>query len=261
LEKNKELNRIEKAAIMTTINFVPNDYIQQRRSSRVNLLYLILLAILLAGIAATFSIIKMRQAGARAELNQLDEQMQQAREEIARLDQIKQQGRTMVKSMMMTAELLEPLPRSIVLACLTNMLPPGVSLLEVKLEEKENKVTSPAPAAAGKAAAGAKPAKPTQYQAAAAGKQAKQAPAEVRTVIQNDLVIEGIAHSDIEVASYIANLSGTTLLDNVQLIESKEQKIEDITYRQFRLRTSLKYNVTLTKDDINTIRKQREETI
>jgi hypothetical protein len=139
------------------------------------------------------------------------------------------------------------------------MLPPGVSLLEVKLEEKENKVT--APAAAGKATAGAKPAKPTQYQAAAAGKQAKQAPAEARTVLQNDLVIEGIAHSDIEVASYIANLSGTTLLDNVQLIESKEQKIEDITYRQFRLRTSLKYNVTLTKDDINTIRKQREETI
>ncbi len=244
---------------MTTINFVPNDYIQQRRSSRVNLLYLILLAILLAGIAATFSIIKMRQAVARAELDQLDVQMQQAREEIARLDQIKQQGRTMVKSMMMTAELLEPLPRSIVLACLTNMLPPGVSLLEVKLEEKENKVT--APAAAGKATAGAKPAKPTQYQAAAAGKQAKQAPAEARTVLQNDLVIEGIAHSDIEVASYIANLSGTTLLDNVQLIESKEQKIEDITYRQFRLRTSLKYNVTLTKDDINTIRKQREETI
>jgi cell division protein FtsB len=72
---------------MTTINFVPNDYIQQRRSSRVNLLYLILLAILLAGIAATFSIIKMRQAGARAELDQLDVQMQQAREEIARLDQ------------------------------------------------------------------------------------------------------------------------------------------------------------------------------
>jgi Tfp pilus assembly protein PilN len=242
---------------MTTINFVPNDYIQQRRSSRVNLLYLVLLAILLGGIGVTFSIIKMRQAAARTELDRLDGQMQKAREEIVRLEQIKQQGKTMVKSMMMTAELLEPIPRSIVLACLTNMLPSGVSLLDVELQEKENKVPV-ASAPGGTAKPGVKP---TQYQAASGGKQSKQAPAEVKVVLQNDLIIEGIAHSDIEVASYIANLSGNILLDNIQLIESKEQKIEGITYRQFQLRASLKSNLTLTKDDINTIRKQREQAI
>ena len=243
---------------MTTINFVPNDYIQQRRSSRVNLLYLVLLAILLAGIGVTFSIIKMRQSVARNELTRLDAKMQQAREEIARLEQIKQQGKMMVKSMMLTAELLEPVPRSIVLATLTNLLPPGVSLLDVGLKEKEIKVNTPKPAAASAGQDKAR-AKPTQFQASAAGgKQSKQA-VEVKTVLQNDLIIEGIAHSDIEVASYIANLSGSILLDNVQLIESKEQKIDDIVYRQFRLQTSLKNNLTLTKDDINDIRKQREQ--
>jgi Tfp pilus assembly protein PilN len=245
---------------MTTINFVPNDYIQQRRSSRVNLLYLVLLAILLAGIGVTFSIIKMRQSVARNELTLLDSKMQQAREEMARLEQIKQQGKTMVKSMMMTAELLEPVPRSIVLATLTNLLPPGVSLLDVGLKEKELKLSAPAAAGPAKAAA-----KPTQFQASAAvsksAKSAKSAAAEVKTVIQNDLMIEGIAHSDIEVACYIANLSSSILLDNVQLIESKEQKIDDVVYRQFRLQTSLKNNLTLTKDDINDIRKQREQTI
>ena len=239
---------------MTTINFVPNDYIQQRRSSRVNLLYLILLAILLAGIGATFSIIKMRQAAARAELDKLDVQMQQAREEIARLDQIKQQGKTMVKSMMMTAELLEPVPRSVILACLTNMLPGGVSLLDVELEEKQSTVSAAVPAASSPNAGGK-----TQYQAAGGGR--KKAAVEVKTIIQNELAIEGIAHSDIEVASYIANLSSSILLDNVQLIESKEQKIDGVIYRQFRLKTSLKENLTLTKEDINKIRKQREETI
>jgi Tfp pilus assembly protein PilN len=245
---------------MTTINFVPNDYIQQRRSSRVNLLYLVLLAILLAGIGVTFSIIKMRQSVARNELTRLDSKMQQAREEMARLEQIKQQGKTMVKSMMMTAELLEPVPRSIVLASLTNLLPPGVSLLDVGLKEKELKLSAPAAAGPAKTAAKAG-AKPTQFQASAAGgKSAKAAAAEVKTVLQNDLIIEGIAHSDIEVACYIANLSSSILLDNVQLIESKEKKIDDIVYRQFRLQTSLKSNLTLTKDDINDIRKQREQT-
>jgi Tfp pilus assembly protein PilN len=254
---------------MTTINFVPNDYIQQRRSSRVNLLYLVLLAILLAGIGVTFSIIKMRQSVARGELTRLDSKMQQAREEMVRLEQIKQQGKTMVKSMMMTAELLEPVPRSIVLATLTNLLPPGVSLLDVGLKEKELKISTPVPAAAsaGQAKAGSKTgakagAKTTQFQASAAGgKSAKSAAADVKTILQNDLVIEGLAHSDIEVACYIANLSSSILLDNVQLIESKEQKIDDIVYRQFRLQTSLKNNLTLTKDNINDIRKQREQTI
>jgi Tfp pilus assembly protein PilN len=241
---------------MTTINFVPNDYIQQRRSSRVNLLYLVLLAILLGGIGVTFSIIKMRQAAARSELDKLDGRMQLARKEIARLEEIKQQGKTMVKSMMMTAELLEPIPRSVILASLTNLLPSGVSLLDVELQEKESKVTSPA------AANTANGAKPTQYQAAAAGaKQAKQPPTEVKTVLISNLNIEGIAHSDIEVASYIANLSGSILLDNVQLVESKEDKIEGITYRQFRLQASLKNSLTLTKDDINVIRKQREQSL
>jgi Tfp pilus assembly protein PilN len=235
---------------MTTINFVPNDYIQQRRSSRVNLLYLVLLAILLAGIGVTFSIIKMRQSVARGELNKLDVKMQQAREEIARLDQIKQQGKTMVKSMMMTAELLEPIPRSVVLATLTNLLPSGVSLVDVGLKEKESKIPAAVPASSGQA-------KPTQFQAAAAG--GKPAAPEVKTVYQNDLNIEGIAHSDIEVASYIANLSGSVLLDNVQLVESKEQKIDGIEYRQFKLQATLKNNLTLTKDDINGIRKQREQ--
>jgi Tfp pilus assembly protein PilN len=235
---------------MTTINFVPNDYIQQRRSSRVNLLYLVLLAILLAGIGVTFSIIKMRQSAARTELNRLDVKMQQAREEIARLEEIKQQGKTMVKSMMMTAELLEPVPRSIVLATLTNLLPSGVSLLDVGLTEKESRVAvTPAASSSGK---------PTQFQSSS-GNKAKQAAAETKTVLQNNLNIEGIAHSDIEVACYIANLSSSSLLDNVQLVESKEKTIDDVVYRQFRLRTALKGNLTLTKEDINAIRNQREQ--
>jgi Tfp pilus assembly protein PilN len=239
---------------MTTINFVPNDYIQQRRSSRVNLLYLVLLAILLAGIGVTFSIIKMRQSAARNELSRLDAQMQKAREEMVRLEQIKQQGKTMVKSMMMTAELLEPVPRSIILATLTNLLPSGVSLLDVQLKEKENKV-APAPAAASAAKPGAKP---TQFQTAA-GKQGKAPAVETKTVLSNEMLIEGIAHSDIEVASYIANLSGCILLDNIQLIESKENKIDAVVYRQFRLQASLKNNLTLTKEDIDKIRQQREQ--
>jgi Tfp pilus assembly protein PilN len=239
---------------MTTINFVPDDYIQQRQSSRANVLSLVLLAFLLGGIAVTFSVIKMRQAVVRSEMEQLNSRMVQAREQINRLEQVKSKGRVMMKNMKMTADLLEPVPRSVVLACLTNTMPSGVSLLEIQLQEKEVKMAFPAVSSVQSVKTDIKP---TQYEAAAAK---DKAPVEVRTVIQTLLEIEGIAHSDIEVASYIANLSESVLLDNVQLVQSKEQNIGGVPFRQFRLRTQLKQNLTLTKEDINSIRKKREQT-
>jgi Tfp pilus assembly protein PilN len=239
---------------MTTINFVPDDYIRQRQSNRANVLSLVLLAFLLGGIGVTFSVIKMRQAVVRSEMEQLNSRMVQAREQINRLEQVKSKGRVMMKNMKMTADLLEPVPRSVVLACLTNTMPSGVSLLEIQLQEKEVKMAFPAVSSVQSVKTDIKP---TQYQAAAAK---DKAPVEVRTVIQTLLEIEGIAHSDIEVASYIANLSESVLLDNVQLVQSKEQNIGGVPFRQFRLRTQLKQNLTLTKEDINSIRKKREQT-
>jgi Tfp pilus assembly protein PilN len=248
---------------MATINFVPNDYIQQRQSSRANLMYLTLLAALLGGIGVTFSVIKMRQSVVGRELAAVNAKMMEAKEQIAQLEELKTKGKTMMKSMVMTAELLEPVPRSVVLACLTNNLPSGVSLLEMQLVEKENKVlAAPAakPAPTAPATASKTTSKTTQYQAAAAKNQKPAAP-ETKTVLQTNLEIEGIAPSDIEVASFIANLSGSILLDNVELVQSKEQDIDGVKFRQFRLRSSLKPNLTLTKEDIAQIRKKRDEMI
>ena len=41
---------------MAKIDFVPNDYIQQRQSSRANFMYLVLFMILMAAVGVTFSI-------------------------------------------------------------------------------------------------------------------------------------------------------------------------------------------------------------
>ena len=114
---------------MGTINFVPNDYIQQRQSSRANILYLMLLMAMIGAIGITFGFIKMRQRAVQAEIAAFNTRMAKAKEQIAQLEELKVKGKTMLKTMVMTAELLEPVPRSIVLASLTNNLPSGVSLL------------------------------------------------------------------------------------------------------------------------------------
>ena len=232
---------------MGTINFVPNDYIQQRQSSRANILYLMLLMAMLGAIGITFGFIKMRQRAVSAEMMALNTRMSKAQEQIAQLEELKVKGKTMLKTMVMTAELLEPVPRSVVLASLTNNLPLGVSLVEFGLDEKEIRTAAPTPAS--------RPA--NQYNARTAA--AKAAAEEPQRRTETKLEMRGIAPSDIEVASFIARLSGSILLDEVELVESKERVIDEVKFREFRLRAMLKPNLMLTKEDIDSIRLKREE--
>lgn len=233
---------------MATINFVPNDYVQQKQSTRANSLYLVLLAAVLGGIGVTFSILKMRNGAVEAELTVLNGQMDQAQEQIAKLEELKSKSHTRMKVMMMTAALLEPVPRSILLAGLTNNMPSGVSLIDFKMEEKETRKITAAPAKGTQ----------TQYQKAAKGAPAPEAEASQTDVL---LELEGIAPSDIEVASYIANLSTSILLQEVQLVESREKEIDKVKYREFRLKARLVPDIKLTKENIEQIRKRRNETI
>ena len=236
---------------MATINFVPNDYIEQRQSSRANLLYLMLLMAMLGAIGVTFGFIKMRQRSVQGELAELNTRMSKAHEQIAQLEDLKTKSRTMMKTMVMTAELLEPVPRSVVLASITNDLPSGVSLIELNLDTKEKKVYKPVSQKIGTG---------SQYNnKSAAGNNAQATEAVIKT--ETTLDMKGIAPSDIQVASYIANLSISILLDNVELVESKELEIDDVKFREFRLKAMLKPNLTLSKEDINRIREKSEKTI
>ena len=233
---------------MGTINFVPNDYIQQRQSSRANILYLMLLMAMLGAIGITFGFIKMRQRAVVGEVMVLNSRMSKANEQIAQLEELKTKGQTMLKTMVVTAELLEPVPRSVILASLTNNMPSGVSLVEFSLQENEVR-------SAAQARTAAKPA--NQYQAKK-GQPQKSVAEESQRLIETKLELMGIAPSDIEVASYIAHLNASILLDRVELVESRERVIEDVKFREFKLRAMLKSNLVLTREDIEMIRLKRE---
>lgn len=239
---------------MVKIDFVPNDYIQQRDSGRANFLYLVLFGALMGAIGVTFSIIKMQQKAVESELVSLNQQMSQAQEQIARLEQLKTKSKSMMKTMVMTAELLEPIPRSIVLANLTNNLPAGVSLLELKLEEKELTVPKPAVPKPGGNAYQQKTATPPAA-AKPSVAAAPDTPLIERKPVETTIEIKGIAPSDLEVAAYIARLGGSILMESVNLIESKETVIEEVLFREFRLKARLKPNVQLSKVDVEKIRK------
>ena len=231
---------------MVKIDFVPNDYIQQRRSSRANFMYLILFVAFMVVIGVTFSIIKIRQRAVESALVAVNAKMAEAQEQITQLEELQIKGKTMMRTMAMTAELLEPVPKSVILACLTNNLPGGVSLLELKLTVKEAKPSA------------SKSASASQYQAASA---AGGTAVSKEKILETHIEIKGIAPSDIEVANYIAQLGDSILLTNVALVESKEHKIDKTKFREFKLTAVLKNDVRLTKEDIESIRAKSSKMI
>lgn len=231
---------------MATINFVPDDYVQQRRASRSNVLYLMLLLAMLGAIGITFGFIKMRQRTVQTELARLNSRMTEAQQQIAQLEELKTKSKTMMATMVMTAELLEPVPRSIILASLTNNLPSGVSLLDFGLEEKETQIYQ----SSGKSATTSRYNKST-------GNAASDEP---KKSVSTNLEIKGLAPSDIQVAGFISRLNDAILFDDVSLVESKEIEVDKIKYREFRLKAVIRSDLVLTKDDIDGIRKKREQT-
>ena len=232
---------------MININFVPDDYVQNNESRRMNFMYIVLFVVVMTALGGVFGVIKMRQRSLAAREKAVDAEMFKKQDDIKKVDALQAKSKAMMKTALMTAELLEPLPRSVLLASLTNSLPVGVSLVQLNLVQKESKQL--------RAAVGANTKFDKASQAQQGQKDAKAVEGENKIspekLLETQIDIEGLAASDNEVAAYIEKLNSSILLENVALVESKEQKIDDITFRQFKLTAMLKKDVHLTKEDVD----------
>jgi Tfp pilus assembly protein PilN len=228
---------------MANINFVPDDYVQNNISRRTNLMYLVLFAVVMIALCGSFMTIKIRQRACSIKEKLVTTKMAKIQETIKQFEELQAKRGAMMRTALTTAELLEPVPRSVLLASLTNNLPQGVSLLKLSLVQKESRQTGQVTPS-------------SKYQAA----QAKKTAAVEEKISQEKLLethidIEGMAPSDLQVAAYIERLSNSSLLDNVALVESKEHKIEDsTTFRRFKLMAMLRRDVHLTREDVKRIR-------
>jgi Tfp pilus assembly protein PilN len=229
---------------MSNINFVPDDYVQSNESRRANLMCLVLFSVVMAALGGSFVTIKIRQRACSAEESLINAKMSRMQESIKKFEELQTKRKEMMRTALTTAELLEPVPRSVVLASLTNNLPAGVSLLKVNLLQKEQNKLVQASAAKSKYQA-------TQDQQASPGAEPKPV---VEKQVETRLEIEGMAPSDVQVAAYIERLGSSVLLTNVALVESSEKKVDDVSFRQFKLTAVLRPEVHLTKEDVEDIK-------
>jgi len=201
-------------------------------------------------LGSSFMTIKIRQRACNLKDKLVNTKMVQIQQAIKQFEELQTKRGAMMRTALTTAELLEPVPRSVLLASLTNNLPTGVSLLKLSLVQKEPRRTiSVTPT--------------SKYKAAQAKKEAAaQANISQEKLLETHIDIEGMAPSDLQVAAYIERLSSSSLLDNVALVESKEHKVEEsTTFRRFKLTAMLRKDVHLTKEDIKRIRDRAENTV
>jgi Tfp pilus assembly protein PilN len=202
-------------------------------------MYLILFALVMAGLAGAFVVIKIQQHNVASQIKVVNNRMIRAQDTINKFEQIEKEKNEMMKTALTTMGLLEPVHRSIILASLTNNLPAGTSLLKLEVNQDEPRIIR------------SQQPKQSKYQ------QANQSQEEIspEQLLETNISIEGMAQNDLQVAAYIQNLVGSPLFENVALVESKEEKSRDeIKFRRFKLSARLKKEAHITSSDIEYIR-------
>lgn len=226
---------------MANINFVPDDYIQNTESNRTNFLCVVLLVVVMAGLSGSFATIKYRQKACAEQEAMVNARMGKLQGAIQKYEELQTKRKEMMKTALTTAELLEPIPRSVLLASLTNNLPPGTSLSDIKLNQKPANTSSSG-----------------QSKGHHSHKSKKE---DDEKNLEIEIEIGGLAPSDLQVASYIERLGNCVLLNNVALVESTEYKTADATYRKFKLTAVMPPDVQLTKEDMEQIKNQAARSV
>ena len=198
-------------------DFLPEGYLEKRRRRRTNAIMLLLFVIVVAVFGATFSIAEKSLASAEREYAKVEKQFLAEARRIEQVKQMRTKQKQVADQAELTASLLEKLPRSNLLAELTNGLPEGVSLTTLDLKSRLRQAPAPK----------------TKMQAALAQKANPQQPQVIEYDIELDL--KGIAYTDVQVAQYISALNRSDFFSSVDLQWIEQRERDETVLREFAI--------------------------
>ncbi|HET6426926.1 MAG TPA: hypothetical protein VM389_09920 [Phycisphaerae bacterium] len=212
---------------MSMVNLLPEDYIARQRQKRSNRLCAILFAVVIAGVLAGAVVSERGYRRTREVSDRVNQAYVDAEKLIRQLKELEETRHRLLAKGEMTAGLLERVPRSYLLAVVTNSLPAGSSLSRFVLTTGVRKVRVD----------GSKP--KTRFEEA--GGQA-EAPVETERQIELMIVITGLAATDVEVGEFISAMRRCPLIDRAELNYSEEKVVLKERVREFRVTLYLKIN-------------------
>src|SRR5439155_12801466 len=190
------------------LSFLPDDYLERKRQRRTNVICAVLFGVVMLTIGGTFSFSERSLRSIEKEHAAVETEYSEAARRIEQVQQLLSKQRTMARQAEITASLLEKVPRSNVLAEVTNSLPSGVSLTDFVLESKKHQSSAAAPAAAPQAYTFVVKTSPG----------ASPAPAPEAQTIDVFMRLSGLASTDVQVAQLISKLSQSKIFKDVNLL-------------------------------------------
>jgi Tfp pilus assembly protein PilN len=216
------------------LSFLPEDYLERKALRRTNFICAGLFVIVLTSIGSAFT---YSERSNRDIDKQYDAKLREFTAEAQRIhqaDMMQEKQRTMSRQAELAASLLEKVPRSFLIAEITNAMPPGVSLTEFNLESKVHQ--NPTVAARTNMSAF------EQKKAADAKKAAAGENPDVK-VYDVAMRIHGIAPTDVQVAEFIRKLNASPLLKDVNLVITDQfTNKENEVLRKFQVECNLNPN-------------------
>jgi len=210
---------------MSTINLLPDDYIQRRREHRANIMCLCLFVVVMAGVLGAWAASEIRRGHTQEVRDRVNASYAEALKRIEQMQQLQIRKARMLAKARDAAELIERVPRSYLLSQVTNALPEGASLLEFRLYPKE-----------------VQPAEPTTPRGTKFAK-ARAARTEPARQVLVKIDVTGQAATDVQVAQFMANLLRHPLLESVELDYSEQKLLDEVAVREFTITMTVKPNV------------------
>jgi len=220
------------------VDFLPEDYLERKAQQRTNAICLVLFLLVAAGVGAGFFITDKRQSDLQDRREAVDSQMNKASEALKQLELLEQKKKQMMSKASVSAMLMEPVPRSLLLATITNNLPKGVSLLDYKLNSEEIKSKQPSEGKSNNK-------KSRLIKTKAEPEKAVKAK-EFNTTIE----FTGQADNDLLVAELIDNLGHSPLFQQVNLVFSEDGENNKQQIRRFALQAVVDPQARASENDV-----------
>jgi len=229
---------------MKDASFLPEDYLAKLAERRTNVISLTLFVVVMAAVFGAFLVTNRQASQIREAQGAINQQYKDAALKIDELNELESQRDRMLHKAELATALVERVLRSILLAELINRMPTRLSLQEFEIKSTPVK---PAPAKATERTQSLKDKNAPERIAT------REEAQETRTVeapkYVTDIIMVGIAPTDLEVSRYITELNAYKLLRDVTLKYSVQITINEQVLREFRIEMRLAPDADIRKVD------------
>jgi len=216
-------------------SFLPEDYLDRKIARRTNLICITLFIVMFGAISAAFFVQGRQQSSVALERTRVNEQFSERAQQLRQIEMLQDRKQAMIGKAKIVQQLVERVPRSIILAEMINHMPGTLSLLEFNLETK---IVTP----------GARPR--TAIERDRLQRSDAESEEEV-TIAPREILIEvvGVAPNVTDVSTFIENLSNHPLFVGVGLEYIESHEIEGVEMERFRVVMKLNMDLTFDRDD------------